>query len=142
MTEFDEVLEIEQASARYDAETRITYITYRGELDAAVTIQVYDWLDRVYKAVGIENVYGQIFDFRKVIEFAPSNLSTARRTSNRMNMSLDTSHFPVALIVATRSQEEILRGPMRIPEGHQRKAIVWDEKEAHDFLDSWYENKD
>jgi hypothetical protein len=140
MTTFE--LQVDRAKARYDQEQGITYITYEGELDGTVTVQVYDWLDELYKAVGVEKIYGQIFDFRNVTRFDQSNLTTARRTSNRMNMIQDTSQFPVALIVNDHAQEEILRGPMRIPSGHVRKRIVWSEDEARAFLDEWNrENK-
>lgn len=131
-------LTADQATAVYDPETRIVTIRYKGDLDAAITIQVYDWLDRLYHEVGLETIYGQIFDFRNVTRFDPTNLTTARRTSAKMNMAQDTSQFPVALIVANREQEETLRGPMRIPEGHQRKRIVWSDEDALAFINNWY----
>lgn len=133
----DYELAIDRASAYFDPEEGIAYITYSGSLDGEVTVQVYDWLSALYDKVGLENIYGQVFDFRAVENFDQSNLTTARRTSNRMNMSKDTSQFPVALIVANHAQEEILRGPMRIPEGHVRKRIVWSQDEAIEFLHSW-----
>ncbi len=135
-------LEVENASASYDEATQIATITYRGVLDSTVTIQVYDWLDALYKDVGIEKIYGEIFDFRAVKSFDEGNLTTARRTSNRMNMSLDTSQFPVALVVADPEQEEILRGPMRIPEGHQRKRIVRTVEEGLQFIHAWNKEKE
>jgi hypothetical protein len=134
-------LEIENATASYDGTTRIVTITYRGVLDSAVTIIVYNWLDNLYKAVGIDAIYGEIFDFSGVKSFDEGNLTTARRTSNRMNMSQDTSQFPVALVVANHEQEEILRGPMRIPEGHQRKRIVRSTEEALQFFQTWNQEK-
>ncbi|MFW5748152.1 MAG: hypothetical protein ACOCYT_00915 [Chloroflexota bacterium] len=134
-------LEIENARAHYNPEDQIVYITYQGALDGSVTIKVYDWLDQLYQLVGLEAIYGEIFDFRKVDHFDQSNLVTARRTSNRMNMSKDTSQFPVALIVGSHDQEEILRGPMRIPEGHQRKRIVWSQDEGLEFIHDWNRSK-
>lgn len=130
-------LEVEQASAYYDLEKHIAYIKYRGVLGSDVTIQVYDWLDELYKEYGTEGFYGQIFDFREVKEFDESNLATARKTSNKMNMRIDTSHIPVALIVSDFYHEEILRTAMRISPEHIRKKIVWSEADAYAFLDEW-----
>ena len=135
-------LKIDNATTHHDEATGITQITYSGALDSNVTVQVYDWLNQLYDAIGIENVYGQVFDFRAVEKFDESNLTTARRTSNRMNMTKDTSKFPVALLVENHAQEETLRGPMRIPEQHARKRIVWSEEEARQFLDEWNREKD
>lgn len=134
-------LKVEQASAYYDEESRIVHIAYQGALSSDVTVQVYDWLETLYDAVGLDTLYGQIFDFREVTEFDESNLSTARRTSSRMNMRMDTSHVPVALIVGDFYHEEILRGAMRIPPEHARKRIVWSEDEALAFLQEWHKNQ-
>lgn len=134
-------LEIPNATATYDPETRVAKIEYRGVLDGDVTIQVYDWLDDIYRDFGIDNMLGQIFDFRKVQAFEESNLSTARRTSNRMNMRVDTSNIPVALLVNDFYHEEILRGSMRIPAEHVRKRIVWSEDDAWSYIKNWHSEK-
>jgi len=135
-------LEIPNATAIYDPETHVAKIEYRGILDGDVTIQVYDWLDDLYRDVGLESILGQIFDFRKVQAFEESNLSTARRTSNRMNMRVDTSNIPVALLVNDFYHEEILRGSMRIPAEHVRKRIVWSEDEAWTYIKNWHSDKE
>lgn len=134
-------LEIPNATATYDPETRVARIEYRGILDGDVTIQVYDWLDEIYRDFGIDNMLGQIFDFRKVQSFEESNLTTARRTSNRMNMRVDTSNIPVALLVNDFYHEEILRGSMRIPAEHVRKRIVWSEEDAWAYIKNWHAEK-
>lgn len=134
-------LEIPNATAIYDAENHLVRIEYRGILDGDVTVQVYDWLDELYKQIGLEGITGQIFDFRKVQEFEESNLSAARRTSNRMNMRVDTSNIPVALLVNDFYHEEILRGSMRIPAEHVRKKIVWSEEEALGFITNWHKKE-
>lgn len=134
-------LEIPNATATYDPETRVAKIEYRGILDGDVTIQVYDWLDEIYRDIGIDNMLGQIFDFRQVQSFEESNLATARRTSNRMNMRIDTSNIPVALLVNDFYHEEILRGSMRIPAEHVRKRIVWSEEDAWAYIKNWHAEK-
>ncbi|PJF21028.1 MAG: hypothetical protein CUN56_13165 [Phototrophicales bacterium] len=135
MTSFK--LQTNQATAYFDPQTQVAHIRYNGVLSADVTIEVYRWLDQLYQQVGTQNINGQIFDFRDVQAFSEDNLQIARKTSNRMNMKVDNSHIPVALIVANHEQEEILRGPMRIPAEHVRKRIVWSDEEARQFLVEW-----
>ena len=127
----------EQATAYYNEEQHIIWVTYSGVLGADVTVQVYDWLNRLILAIGVDQIYGQIFDFSAVTEFQESNLQTARKTSKRMNIKVDTSHIPVALVVGNFYQEEILSGPMRVEAGHIRKRIVHSEAEALAFIEAW-----
>lgn len=132
-----EPLQLEQASAYFDGEQRIAYVAYRGSLGDAVTVQVYEWLDTLFKQVDIQTVYGEIFDFTKVTEFQPSNLEAARKNSKRLNLKMDVSHLPVALIVDNSYQLGMLETAMRISPEHQRKRIVWSREEAMRFLEEW-----
>ena len=134
----DHMLEVEQARAYYDPENEIVYVAYQGILNADANVEVYNWLEELYKEVDVKNLYGLVFDFRGVEEFDDSNLKTARRSSSRMNMRVDTSHVPVALIVGDPHQQEILLGSMRISPKHARKKIVWSDDEAHEFLEEWH----
>ena len=131
-------LEVEQARAFYDPESAIIYIHYRGTLTGDAALEVYNWLEELYQEIDVDHLYGLIFDFRQVQEFDDSNLKTARRTSSRMNMRIDTSHVPVALIVSDPYHQEILLGSMRISPENIRKKIVWSEEEAQEFLASWH----
>lgn len=133
-----QTLEVENARASYDAEKRIVTVEYFGALSASVTIEVYSWLEELFKEVDINSLYGQIFDFRRVEQFAQDNLKTARKTSSRMNMRIDTSNVPVALLVGDPYHQEILRGSMRISPEHVRKRIVWSEEEADLFFKKWH----
>jgi hypothetical protein len=132
-----ERLELEQATASFDEARHLIRVAYRGSLGADVTVQVYNWIDELVKAVGLETVQGEIFDFQNVSEFKEENLQMARKTSKRMNIRLDMSQLPVALIVKTFYQEEILRGAMQVTPEHQRKRIVRTEEEALAFIDEW-----
>ncbi|MCS6836747.1 MAG: hypothetical protein NZ750_12115 [Anaerolineae bacterium] len=125
------------ASASYDAATRIAYITYKGFLTAEASTAVYDWLADLAQTVGI--IYGEIFDFRQVTEFMPDNLMEARKKSRRRALKPQTQAVPVAMIIKDFYQEEILRGPMQnVPENH-RKTIVYDVDSALAFLHDWHE---
>lgn len=133
-----EPLKQDTVDAHLDADSGIVYITYRGVLSADVTTAVYNWLADVVQAVGIENLYGEIFDFCKVTEFLPDNLVAARRRSRRYNMRHNVRRLPVAMIVSNYYQEELLRGPLQNVEENQRKTIVRSLDEARAFLDRWH----
>lgn len=131
-------LEIQQAAAHYDDTTRLVRIVYHGELGAEVTRQVYDWLEELYEAVGTDAIYGQIFDFRKVTQFLDENLQAARRASKIANIRMDTSRFPVALLISDFYHQEILRSAMRVTPDNERKRLVWSEAEALEFFQQWH----
>ena len=136
-----EPLQRENAEAQFDEESRIAYITYRGQLDADATNAVYDWLSNLVQEIGMENLFGEIFDFREVKEFMPDNLIEARRNSRRYNMRNDVRSLPVAMVISNYYHEEILRGPMQNVEENKRKAIVWNMENAEAFLYGWHAKK-
>lgn len=132
-------LQQEKVIARYNEESRTIYITYNGSLGAEASGAAYEWIDTVIHEVGIENVYGEIFDFREVFEFLPENLMDARKKSRRMNMKNNIRNLPVAMIINGLVQEEILRGPLQNVPENTRKRIVYSMEEAQAFLDEWHE---
>ncbi len=127
----------ENASGTYDPETRIAYITYTGMLTAEASVAVYNWLGDVTQEEGL--LYGEVFDFRNVLEFAPDNLMEARKKSRRRNLRSNIHHLPVAMIVKDFYQEEILRGPMQNVPENQRKTIVQTLDDALAFIHQWHE---
>ena len=135
-------LEMENASARYDDESQIAFIKYSGVLTAEESTAVYDWLADLVEAVGLETIYGEVFDFREVKEFAPDNLMQARRNSRRYNMRNRVRHLPVAMIISNFYQEEILRGPMQNVEENKRKTLVREMDDALAFLKQWHEDQE
>lgn len=127
-------LQMEKVHATYDAESKIAFIKYNGVLSAEESTAVYDWLADLVETIGLENIFGEVFDFRDVVEFAPDNLMQARRNSRRHNMRNKVRSLPVSMIISSFFQEEILRGPMQNVEENKRKAIVWNMEEAIEFL--------
>lgn len=134
-------LETPRASAYYDTETKIVYVTYQGNLTADDSSAVYTWLNKLIHDVGIENIYGEIFDFRQVTEFMRDNLMDARKKSRGLNLRNPVQNFPVAMIVKDFYQEEILRGPMQNVPENIRKRIVQSPAEARAFLDEWHTHR-
>lgn len=135
-------LATEQVSARYDDESKIAFIKYSGVLSAEESIAVYDWLADLVDVVGLDTMYGEVFDFREVTEFAPDNLMQARRNSRRYNMRNNVRRLPVAMIVSNFYQEEILRGPMQNVEENKRKTVVREMNDAIAFLNKWHAERD
>lgn len=133
-----ERLELEHVTAYYDSDTRIIHIRYHGLIDAQTPTEAYGYIHRVIETVGFDNIYGQIFDFREVVEFSTDNLMEARKKSRRLNMRRATQRLPVAMIVKDFYQEEILRGPMQNVPENQRKAIVTSMDEALQFFEQWH----
>ena len=131
-------LDIEKATAIFNADERIVMVTYRGLLDGETSTQVYNWLADLIETIGIENIYGEIFDFRDVQEFMPDNLMDARRNSRRHNLKNNVKKLPVVMVISNHVQEEILRGPMQNVEENKRKTIVWNMDDAHAFLNQWH----
>ncbi|MDQ7025310.1 MAG: hypothetical protein Q9P44_07095 [Anaerolineae bacterium] len=125
-------------SANYDAEHGIAYITYSGLLTAEVSTAVYEWLSALIEEIGIDNMYGEVFDFRDVKEFMPDNLLQARRKSRGYNLRNNVKKLPIAMIVENFYQEEILRGPMQNVEENKRKRIVRKLDDALAFLHEWH----
>ena len=134
-------LKTEKASAYYDEESHIAFVKYSGLLTADESLAVYDWLGDLLQEVGLDNMYGEVFDFRKVSEFATDNLMDARRNSRRYNMRNNVRRLPVSMIVSNYYQEEILRGPMQNVEENKRKSIVWNMDDAIAFLHEWHEKQ-
>lgn len=135
-------LKTEQAHAYFDEEARIVYVEYQGQLSGDVTVAVYEWLDALFHEIDLQTIHGEIFDFRQVTEFDQSNLKAARKTSSRMNMKVDTSGIPVALLVSDFYHQEILQSAMRISPEHVRKKIVWSEEEALAFINEWKNSRE
>ncbi len=131
-------IESPRASAYYELESKIVFVTYQGELTADDSSAVYTWLNKLIQEIGIESIYGEIFDFRQVTEFMRDNLMDARKKSRGLNLRNPVQSFPVAMIVKDFYQEEILRGPMQNVPENIRKRIVQTPAEARAFLDEWH----
>lgn len=134
-----EKLQMERVSAYYDEEQKIAHITYSGILAAEDSAAAYKWLSQLIEVIGIDVIYGEIFDFTGVKQFQPDNLIDARKNSRKLNLKVDIHSTPVAMIVRDTVQEEILRGPMRNVPENKRKRIVTSVNEALSFFAEWHQ---
>src|SRR5262245_38336564 len=106
-----EHIDTEQFSGWYDDETLILNVVYKGVLSPDVTAQMYRWLGEVIqrRPADVVRARGTIYDFRQVTGFDSRNLTSAQRQSQQFNNNNDVSNHPVALLVDTFLQEQILR---------------------------------
>src|SRR5688572_33400787 len=97
------VLETETIDARYDAETKLLYVVYKGILSPEVTNQFYGWLIPIMQQNPhlVTEARGSIYDFRLVKDFKSSNITTARKQSQNASQSAELKNHPVALLVET-----------------------------------------
>ena len=135
-----ESLELENASARYDSEARLAFITYRGTLTGQVTMQVYQWIGEKAQLVGMDNIRGGVFDFRDVTTFDFGNVHTVRRESRSVRNKLDFSQTPAALLVKSLYQEQMVKVAMRVTGETPRLRIVDSMEAALAFIEDWYKN--
>jgi hypothetical protein len=127
-----------QVEARYEPENQIVYVRYTGVLGSDASDRAYTWLAELINKIGIENIYGEIFDFTQVTQFQPDNIINARKNSRKLNLRVNIHETPVAMIVRDAVQEEILRGPMRNVPENKRKRIVHSDEEALAFFEEWH----
>lgn len=132
------ILDTPNVKAHFDARQGISFITYRGDIEAQYTEQVYDWVRDVVPLIGPDATHGVVFDFRDVTRFAPSDISTAQRESKAINQEYDNTTHPVALIVDTFYQEQVVRVTTKISPQEDRKTIVHSMEEALQFIEEWH----
>ncbi|MCU0499394.1 MAG: hypothetical protein MUF87_18745 [Anaerolineae bacterium] len=132
-------LETDRLSCSYNETERILYVTYRGILSPDVTQSFYQWLHGVIRnnPLEVSRARGSIYDFRQVTSFDNRNLTAAQRQSEQLNMRVDVSSHPVALLIETKAQEHILQVELKISPQQGRKRIVRTEQEARDFIASF-----
>jgi hypothetical protein len=127
-----------QVTAYYEEDHHIAHIYYRGEMSPEVIIEVYEWMKSLAPHIAISEVRGGIYDFRAVTGFRTASFRTVQNQSQKANANYDFSHIPVALLVSTFSQEQMVRVAMKVTPQENRKAIVKSEAEARAFIDMWH----
>ncbi len=130
----------ENFSAWYDDEQQILHVVYKGVLTADTTAHFYRWLGEIIqrRPAEVVNAKGSIYDFRQVTGFDSRNLTSAQRQSQQFNTKADMSNHPVALLVDTYLQEQILRVELKISPQQDRKRLVHTEAEAYAFIASFH----
>lgn len=131
-----ERIDTDQFSGWYDDETRILHVVYKGVLTPDTTTHMYRWLGEVIqrRPADVVRARGSIYDFRQVTGFDSRNLTSAQRQSQQFNTRIDMTNHPVALLVDTLLQEQILRVELKISPQQDRKRLVRSEAEAFDFI--------
>lgn len=123
--------------ARFDPSTSYIHVEYRQVSNPTIARAFYQWLYQLADSIGIEHVCGGIIDFRKVNIFEQGNVKAAQKESLSANRTLDMSHIPVALVVETMLQEQMVRISSNLTKQTHRMRIVRSDKEALDFITEW-----
>lgn len=133
-------VETEKFSAHYDINTCLLNVAYHGILSPAMTTEFYKWLGSMMRDYPehVMKARGSIYDFHDVTEFENSNLTTASRQSQQLNMRTDLKNHPVALVVKNKLQEQILRLAMKITPHDERIRIVWSMEEATNYINDFH----
>jgi hypothetical protein len=135
-----EHIETENFDAWYDDAQQILHVVYKGVLTPDTTAQFYRWLGGVIqrRPQDVVRAKGSIYDFRGVTGFDSRNLTSAQRQSQQFNTKADVSNHPVALLVDTFMQEQILQVELKISPQQDRKRLVRSEDEAYVFIASFH----
>ncbi|MEO8609832.1 MAG: hypothetical protein ABI690_18210 [Chloroflexota bacterium] len=135
-----EPIDTENFSGWYDDEIQVLRVAYKGVLSPDVTAQMYRWLGEVIqrRPADVVRAKGSIYDFRQVTGFDSRNLTSAQRQSQQFNTKVDMTNHPVALLVDTFLQEQILRVELKISPQQDRKRMVHSEAEALAFIASFH----
>jgi hypothetical protein len=134
--------ESEHLLADYDPDSRIARIIYKAVITPESTAQAYQWAMEEGPKIGMDNIYGLIYDFRTVTEFHKENFQAVKRQSSEAKRMVDMSRLPVALIVANLYQEQMLRVSTKLTGAEERAQIVYSEEEAQKHLRHWHEQHD
>ena len=124
--------------ARYDDANHIIYGIYSAVVTAESTTALYSRLAQLFAQVDIKSIRGLVMDFRRVERFDKGNMTAVQRESHNFNQQFSLSHLPVALVVHTPLQEQIVSITRRVTPDPHRKQIVYSIAEAHTFFDEWH----
>ncbi|MCI0709918.1 MAG: hypothetical protein L0154_07120 [Chloroflexi bacterium] len=137
-----ERLETDFVSGYFAEDENILYVTYRHALTPSVTNSMYRWLGRIIKDAknDISRSIGSIYDFSDVDNIDLADFMNAQVQSVSINVKIDLSKHPVALIVKSEHQEEYVRMLMGVTPQENRKRIVYSVDEAKSFIQEFHEN--
>jgi hypothetical protein len=124
--------------ARYDETNNIIYGIYGEIVTPEATTGLYSAIAALFASVDIKTVRGLVMDFRRVDRFDKGNMATVQRESYAINNQFDLSHVPVALVVDTALQEQIVDFTTKVTPDRDRKQIVYSIAEAFTYFDEWH----
>src|SRR5262245_42856881 len=114
-----------------DTDRQVLMVVYHVTISSQATAELYAWIQKITENATPEDMtIGGIFDFRQVKEWNPGTLSSVQRRSTDLNRKVDTSSYPVALLVSNLYQEQLVKAVMKSTPGQDRKKIVRSMEEA------------
>jgi hypothetical protein len=116
-------------------------IIYPVQITPEITAKMYAW-STILAARYDPSSLSSLYDFRAVKDFGSGTITTVRGESSQINQQHDLSRHPVALVVETHLQEQMVRTVMNITSGQKRKKIVRTIEEAHAFFIKFHAEMD
>jgi hypothetical protein len=129
-------------STNFDEAKGIVLINYHGHHTPEIGGQAYQWARSLLEMVGPEAIRGVIFDFSDVDVFEETTFSLAKARHEGVNRVADMSHHPVAVVVATPYQEQMVSAVSMLTHSETRTALVNSCEEAMEFIETWHAELD
>ncbi len=129
-------LDTKNAKGFVDPELRLVYQSYHDIVTPDVTRVMYQWIGNGMHWFNVNAFRGSIFDFREVTQFTVGNNPVAIKSSKSINENLDTTIYPVVMVVDSIQQEIKVRLSL-MGEPAARKFICRTNETALEFINEW-----
>jgi hypothetical protein len=126
---------------RYDAINNLIYGIYGTLVTSESTVALYQAMTQLFAGVDVKTIHGLIMDFRRSARFDKGTITTVQRESHILNQCFNLAHVPVALVVDTPLQEQIVSFITRVTPDPHRKQIVYSIAEAYAYFDEWHQEQ-
>lgn len=136
------ILDSKNVTAHFDVTTNILHVTYYGVLDGDSAVDLHTWIEQMRETIGSHPIAGVIFDLRKVVRFKRDNLYTTAEQSQQLRQQTDNRHCPIAMIVATYYQEQMVQVMMLTATDANMRQVVYSEEDALYYVHKGYAEQD
>lgn len=136
------ILDGKNVNAHFDVDTNILHVSYYGVLDGDSAVDLHVWIEQMREIVGARPIQGVIFDLRKVVRFKRDNLYTTAEQSQLLRQHTDNSHCPIAMLVSTYYQEQMVQVMMLTATDANLRQIVYSEEDALHYVNQGYAEQD
>ncbi len=136
------ILDSKNVYAHFDIDTSILNVAYYGVLDSDSAVDLHTWIEQMRDTIGARPIKGVIFDFRKVVRFKRDNLYTTAQQSQQLQQHTESRQCPIALIVSTYYQEQMVQIMMLTATDAEMRRVVHTEEEARYYVTQGYAEQD
>lgn len=127
--------------ARYADDIRVLYGIYGAIVGGESTTLLYMALGKLLRQLDETKLQGIIFDYRRVESFAKDTLAAHQRESYSLCRKFNLEPIPIALVVDSRLQEQMVRMIVAVTPRQENKEIVFSSAEAHAYFEALNQDK-